>query len=163
MRRDEKVTAGRPDPIREAVGLPVGVEGQYFVSAGGMFGQEGFDTLALTKGVDLDTNQRQLGIIDDNSPPSGQPDLWLKWEPNEDGTAIRWSGAEKFYHYKEWLAYLIDHFLKPWGYKLNGKVEWQGERESDKGFIYIDNNRVYVNETPTVLDLIVKATNEPQK
>lgn len=141
VQRDAAKTAQRQDPIREAVGLPVGVEGGYFVGEGGYAGQ--------SHGSD---------IINGNGPPQGQPGLWCKWEPNEDGTAIEWSGAEKFYDYIKWLQYLIDHFLGPWGYILSGKVTWQGEEDDDIGFIVVSNNKVYVNEEPTVLDKIVEAT-----
>ena len=52
-------------------------------------------------------------IRDHNQPPAGQPGLWCKWKPTEDGTAITWNGHEKFYDSKEWMTYLIDTFLKP--------------------------------------------------
>jgi hypothetical protein len=38
------------------------------------------------------------------------------------------------------LEYLIDHFLAPWGYVLNGEVNWQGEREDDTGKIIVADN-----------------------
>ena len=50
-------------------------------------------------------------IFESNYPPQGQPGLWCKWVPGEDG--IVWSGAEKFYDSAAWMEYLIDHFLKP--------------------------------------------------
>lgn len=52
-------------------------------------------------------------ILDYNAPPAGQPGLWCNWEPSEDGTAIRWNGGEKFYSSEQWMAYLIDTFLRP--------------------------------------------------
>ena len=59
---------------------------------------------------------------------------------------IQWSGAEKFYDYVEWLQYLIDNFLKPWGYVLNGEVNWQGEREEDIGTILVASNLIILPE-----------------
>ncbi|MEG3844580.1 hypothetical protein QT986_30660, partial [Microcoleus sp. herbarium14] len=44
--------------------------------------------------------------------------------------------------YVEWLQYLIDNFLKPWGYVLRGEVNWQGEREEDAGMIWVENNTI---------------------
>lgn len=149
MKRDPKVTASIPDPIREAVGLPVGEEGGYFVGPKGDNGQGsmwGFGRSPEDRG----------GITDSNTPPKGQPGLWCKWEPNGHGTAIVWSGAEKFYDYVEWIQYLLDHFLTPWGYKLSGRVDWQGEDESDKGYIVVYNGRAFVNEEP-VLDKLADA------
>ncbi len=124
MKRDAKVNA-LPDPFRNSVGLPVGAEGAYFVGAAGFAGQD-----------------RDPSIVDYNSPPNGQPSLWCQWIPTEDGKGIVWDGGEKFYSYIEWLEYLIENFLKPWGYKLNGEVEWQGEDSDDFGKIVVKNNKV---------------------
>lgn len=125
MKRDASLTAGRPDSIREEVGLPVGNEGGYFVGEGGYAGQG--------RGPD---------VVASNDPPTGQPGVWCKWEPNEDGTAIEWNGAEKFYNYTDWIVYLIEHFLGPWGYVLAGEMMWEGEERSDFGTIYIKDNVV---------------------
>jgi hypothetical protein len=62
--------------------------------------------------------------------------------PNDDGTAIVWDGGEKFYEYVDWIEYLINNFLQPWGYVLNGEVEWFGEDRDDRGLIVVDNNAV---------------------
>lgn len=51
--RDEVKVAELPDEIREAVGLPVGVDGAYFVGATAPFGQD----------IDGDS------VLDSNSPP----------------------------------------------------------------------------------------------
>lgn len=128
MVRDGFKTAKRPDPVREAVGLPVGDNGAYFVGEGGECGQGDFP-----KG---DFHGKSVGIVDYNSPPSGQPGLWRQWEPMEDGTALLADG-EKFYAYVPWLEYLIKHFFGPWGYKLNGAVKWQGEESTDCGTIHV--------------------------
>lgn len=124
MKRNQDKASTMPDPRREAVGLPIGVEGGYFVGGGGFMGQD-----------------RDASIIDYNQPPTGQPGLWCKWVPTEDGAGIEWSGAENFYDYVEWLNYLIDHFLAPWGYKIDGKVSYQGEDSSDRGKVKIVDGR----------------------
>jgi hypothetical protein len=49
---------------------------------------------------------------------------------------------EKFYYYTEWLQYLCDHFLAPWGYVLNGEVTWEGEDHSDVGLLKVVDNKV---------------------
>lgn len=127
MRRNpNKITT--PDPIREAVGLPLGHSGDYFVGA---------DLNNAGQGMSAD-------IIDYNCPPSDQPGLWCQWVPNNDGTEIEWDGGEKFYNYIEWIKYLISNFLKPWGYKLNGTVEWHGEEHGDMGRIIIKDNKVTI-------------------
>jgi hypothetical protein len=143
MDRDVAYTTKRPDPLREAVGLPLGVGAGYFVNGEGFGKGERGDPLVH------EPNAR-CGILDGNKPPAGQPGLWCKWEPNENGTTMRWSGIEKFYDYEEWIQYLMDHFLTPWGYKLSGRVDYQGENEDDKGFIMIYNGRTFLNEDPVL-------------
>lgn len=129
MKRDSRITEKRPDPVRLAADLPVGEQGCYFVGAEGFCGQE-------------DTQGK--GILDYNSAPMGQPGLWCQWTPAEDGAAIEWDGGEKFYDYVPWIKYIIDHFLKRWGYTLNGEVEWQGEDSDDLGKIVVTDNVVTV-------------------
>ena len=159
MKRNEQITAARPDPIREAVGLPVGKEGGYFVGAVGHVGQEDED------GQLFSSNERyiSLGIIDYNREPEGQHGLWCPWVPTEDGKGIHIPEENKHYSYIEWLGYIIEHFLTPWGYNLSGKVRWKGEDSKDRGFICVSNNKVFVNEEPTALDKIVDAVSGKTK
>ncbi len=131
MGRHADLVAELPDPIREAVGLPVGIQGEYYVGDDmtGYFVKAGF-------------NEPPKNIIDHNTEPSTQPGLWCQWVPHEDCRSIVWDGGEKFYSYVEWLIYIIDNFLKPWGYTLNGEVQWQGENMEDRGVLVVENNRV---------------------
>ena len=71
-----------------------------------------------------------------------QHGLWCQWEISEDGKLLQWDGGEKFYNYVEWLKYLINHFFEPWGIKLNGTIEWEGEDHSDTGRIIVTDNVV---------------------
>lgn len=123
MRRNPDLAAALTDPIREAVGLPVGTDGAYFVGGTGFMGQ----------GSDQ-------SVVEYNDPPRGQPGLWCKWEPSDDGAMIQWNGVEKFYDYVEWLRYLVEHFLAPWGHVLDGTVEWEGEEQGDQGRIHAKSN-----------------------
>lgn len=127
MRRNESILSKFKDPIREAVGLPVGVEGEYFVGGTGNFGQD-----------------HDESILDYNDQPRTQPCLWCQWVPSEDGTKIEWNGAEKFYGYIQWIEYLLKNFLIPWGYNLNGTVHWRGEEFGDDGKIVVKDNVVSV-------------------
>lgn len=126
MKRDINFTKNFPDPIRKAAGLNVGANGQYYVGDNNMNG-------GMTHTID---------IIDFNAPSSPQPGLWCKWVPTENLDGIEWNGVEKFYDYIEWLEYIIEHFLSPWGYKVNGKVTWHGEEAGDVGIIEVKNNQV---------------------
>lgn len=153
MRRDPLKALELPDPIREAVGLPIGSEGAFFVGGGGFMGQD--DDASV-----LDHNEapgqesynrsfegeswRQYWDKKREQIAAGecQPGLWCQWVPNEDGTKLEWDGGEKFYEYVPWLKYLITNFLDPWGYKLNGEVSWSGEEQGDVGVIHVEDNVV---------------------
>ncbi|WP_293337701.1 hypothetical protein [Microcoleus sp. CAWBG58] len=121
MKRNAAILQSIPDPARQAVNLPVGEEGCYFVN-------QSWD------------EESEVSIVNYNRPPKTQPGLWCKWIPTADGGGIKWNGMEKFYDYVEWLQYLIDNFIEPWGYLLSGEVNWQGEREEDVGTIWVENN-----------------------
>lgn len=128
MQRDANTAKSLPDPLRIAVGLPMGAEGGYFVGGNGLSGQ--------------DTDK---SVKNGNMPPKGQPGLWCQWIPqtNDKGqSSIEWDGGEKFYEYIPWIKYLIKHFLEPWGYVVNGQVKWQGEEMDDRGVIMVENNVV---------------------
>lgn len=91
-----------------------------------------------------------------NQPQEGCPGLWLQWIPNETDDAIEWDGGEKFYHYVEWLEFLIKNIFEPNGYVLNGTVSYEGEDSDDFGNIICENNKVFVTHglTPNVQNLI---------
>lgn len=93
-----------------------------------------------------ESDHKDKSILDNNRPSKTQPGLWCQWTPNKDGTAIEWDGGEKFYEYTAWLQYIIDKFLIPWGYELNGEVTYQGEGFGDSGTIRVVGNVVTVIE-----------------
>ena len=86
VKRNELRAEQRTDLLRVMVGLPIGVEGGYYVSSSDNYGGRTDDSVTCY-----------------NTPPEGQPSLWCGWIPNEDGTEIIWDGAEKFYEYVPWL------------------------------------------------------------
>jgi len=162
MGRDEAKAELLPDPLRLAVGLPIGFEGAYYVGTAERISSQAKDD----------------SVINGNNPPGSpdtaafyakrdvaghnwyetyltakekaldlgvaQPGLWCQWVPNEAGTAIVWDEGEKFYEYTAWIEYLIAHFLGPWGYRLDGEVYWQGEENDDRGLIAIVDNEVKI-------------------
>ncbi len=80
MKRIQVMLNDIPDPMRIAVGLPLGTEGEYFTGADDEFGQD-FD---------------HHSIMDDGEPPGTQPGLWCRWSPTSDRQGIKWNGWEKF-------------------------------------------------------------------
>src|SRR6266700_8080732 len=63
-----------PDSLREAVGLPPGPEGAYFVGLS-------FEELKVDVWQPLVRDQK----LHQNKPPQGQPRLWCAWKLDEDG------------------------------------------------------------------------------
>lgn len=100
-----------------------GVEGEFYVYGGGMMGQD-----------------KESNVVDSNQPPQTQPGLWCQWVPTGDGTRIVWDGGEKFYDYVEWLQYIEENFLLPFGKYLDGEMVWQGEDIMDRGRIIADKD-----------------------
>jgi hypothetical protein len=133
-----------------ALNLPVQGEGEFYCGTGSCGQDGGYGN----NGVDD-------SVTEYNYPPNSQPGLWCGWIPSEDGTEIEWDGGEKFYSYVEWLEYLIANFLAPWGYKLNGIVEWQGEDRDDTGVIQIVDNEVTEHNGKRRSDFKVEATPKP--
>jgi hypothetical protein len=130
-----------------------GYMGEYFVGGGGSMGQAQDDSI-----IDYNSASGEIGWQDYkgdwvlkqklqdqlNKDSLKQPGLWLQWELSSDGTELSWDGNEKFYHYIEWLQYLIQHFFEKWGIKLNGEVQWQGEDSSDFGKIIVTDNVIEI-------------------
>jgi hypothetical protein len=97
----------------------------------------GFDiipSLTLAHKVHLDrfSEERHEG--------AGFPDYYCCWVPDELGTVLEWNGVEKFSSFEDWIRYLVKHFFEPWGYKLNGKVTWDGEDRGDFGVLVMTDN-----------------------
>lgn len=101
----------------------LGDEGEYFVGGTGFAGQD-----------------HDVSVLNHNVPARTQPGLWCDWVIGED--FLEWNGAEKFYHYEEWLEYLIDNFFQPLGYVLNGEIYWEGEDRDDFGTIHVEDNTI---------------------
>lgn len=74
---------------------------------------------------------------------SQYPGAWCPWVPGEMGTTIRYTDEEiNGYSITEWLQVVVDRFLKPWGYVLNGRAQWAGEEAGDLGVIAVRDNEV---------------------
>jgi hypothetical protein len=79
---------------------------------------------------------------EDGKPSSPWPCIYCQWKPTMDGSGIEWDGNEKFYGWLEWLHYIVEKYLKPWGHTLWGEVRWRGESDDDVGTIYVRNNQI---------------------
>jgi hypothetical protein len=132
-----------------------GKDGEYFVGGDGFAGQDrdasiiDFNTPPGQVGYNEKTEWEDRYLENNRRVNAGkcQPGLWCQWVVEGDKEQVlQWDGNEKFYSYIEWLKYLINHFFKPWGVKLNGEIDWYGEEKSDMGRISVKNNEVKVFE-----------------
>lgn len=132
MKRNAAKCSGISDPVREAVGLPVGVEGEYcvFSANDGGYGQS------------VDSS-----VIDSDCAASTQPSYpWCGWGPAENGSKLKWGEMEKAYDYLEWLKYINESFLKPWGVVIDGKVHWSGDDVEDNGTIFAKQGVIFTTD-----------------
>lgn len=125
MTRNVDILETKPDPLRQACDLPLGEGGEYFVGTSADY-----------------EDYCGESVVDGNEPPSKQPSLYCGWIPSDDRCGIEHDGEEKFYDYIKWLEYIIDNFIKPWGYVMNGVVHWRGEEFYDVGSLCVKNNVV---------------------
>lgn len=103
-----------------------GVEGEYFIGGEGDYGQMADST-----------------VVNQNEPPSTQPDLWCQWIVN-DNNELEWDDGEKFYNAGEWMTYLVNKILAPRGYTCNGEIFADGESSDDFWKIVVKDNEVVV-------------------
>lgn len=89
-----------------------------------------------------DSNKLQEWSEERHEESEGFPSYYCQWVPSKDGLGIEWDGGEKFYEYIKWLEYIIEHFLVPKGYVLNGVIRYQGEEIGDVGRIEVTDNTV---------------------
>ena len=99
-------------------------------------------------GTPFDRKKYELskwGCIDFNNITPGMPSFYCQWIPTEDRNAIEWDKQEKFYNAKEWLEFLIKHYLILWGYTLNGEVKVydNNDHELGTGILRVLDNEVF--------------------
>ena len=77
-------------------------------------------------------------------------DAYCQWVPSKDLGSIVWDQQEKFYQYKEQLAWLCGWLHK---HKIvaNGRFYWQGEDTTDTGTLVVGNNTMvaYPDDKPS--------------
>lgn len=136
MRDNNKIKELFPNWMELCFNGELGKNGEYFVKDDGYYGQTMDDS-----------------IIDYNRA-GNQPGLWCQWIINDNNELV-WDEGEKFYHYVEWLEYLIKHFFAPSGYVLNGTVFYEGEDSCDFGKIIVTDNVVKIAYGHRVYDEVI--------
>ena len=80
---------------------------------------------------------------DYNETPRSIPSLWCNFELKGNDQLVLLDGRN--YEYVAWLEFLVNKLLKPRGYTLNGRVEFDGERADDKGYISVTDNVIGIH------------------
>lgn len=133
VRRKAEITAKLPDPIREAVGLPVGLDGGYYVGddESGKF-IPGKNPEEHNDIVDINTppgqkTWKERQAEGDNSyitniTPEMQPGLWCQWVLEKEETEQHWNNAKQAF---DTIPNDSPYVLK-WdeGEKFYNYVEW---------------------------------------
>ncbi len=107
------------DRLREAVGLPMGTDGEFVVHDHEAYGH----------------------LKNGNEPPGEQPFLWCGWRVSQDGTELVWDENDREDEYRAgpWLKYLVPKIFEPWGIVVNGQCHYQ-DREGAGVIIVRDND-----------------------
>ena len=103
-------------------------------------------TFTLTPALTMEQYADLDAIENEKDAGNGSPDGYFQWKPTRNGKGIQWDGGEKFYDYVEWLQWLIDAKLTPWGITLSGQVTYSGESRGDVGILrVVDGKAVKVD------------------
>jgi hypothetical protein len=63
-------------------------------------------------------------------------------EVSEDRECILPEQDESRHGFRLWLKLVVEHYLAPREYVLNGEVTWEGEDRDDCGTIFVKDNQV---------------------
>lgn len=120
-------------------------------------------SIEVTPMLAADDIELLLNFAEERHEGAEFPSIWCEWVPVEEfgrsvnalgqvcwtktlGAAIGWNGVEKFYSSAEWMKYIIDKFLAPKGYRLNGTIEAQGEDPIDRWRLLVQDNKVLTQQ-----------------
>ena len=112
------------------------------------------DAAVLRAATNLDDTEktRALFAAIAASPEPDLPHHGGLLEVSEDREFILPEQDESRHGFRMWLRLLIEHYLAPRGYVLEGEVTWEGEDRDDCGTIFVKDNQVEAVE-----DLIFNA------
>lgn len=107
----------------------------------------------------IEINQTEFDDAEYNvGEEGGPPNMYCQWVPTEDRLGLEWDKIEKFYDAEKWLTYLIDNYIQPWGYKLNGESPWYIDDFQQAGILRVVDNVVI--QEPREIDDIKKEYGE---
>jgi hypothetical protein len=143
-----------PDPLRVAVGLPFGREGEFFTGGPNeWYGTTPEDNHHFGRQGQMSAEEKRLYTIPynewtakDESPYKGggdfRPSRWFPWEIGTDhsgrhSTLVPSEGEKQYVRDQQnWLTYLTKHIFEPWGKTLTGRAHYSCD-ESGIGFIEV--------------------------
>jgi hypothetical protein len=76
------------------------------------------------------------------SPEPDLPAHWDLFDISEDRTTILPDEEESRHGLRLCLMLLVEHYLAPLGYLLNGEVSWDADDVNDRGCIFVKDNLI---------------------
>ena len=105
----------------------------------------GFTKLKGSFKLNNPLTDEQYNIINNGGDWAFAPGDYCLWILENDKQTFTWIiDSEGRWDPVKWIRYIVDNFIQPWGYFLNGEVKWFGEEDDDDGCINIKNNIVTV-------------------
>jgi len=100
---DEKMLT---DPFRNEVGLPLGMDGYWFVG---------------NEGENMD--ESDPSVFNKEQPPRGMPGCWCSWQPASDNRSMLILSGKKPHHALRWASFLLTRlFIKHWDMTMSGII-----------------------------------------
>jgi len=131
--------------------------------------------LTLAEATTWMNTHEALYDCDETAKLDAMPDSYLQWVPSEDLQALVYDDNEKFYEYKDWLKWVLSHWIGRWGIVANGEILWSGEETDDNGILKVENNILVVVESKhtkgkshkpltrqTLADLVIESIGGPR-
>jgi len=86
---------------------------------------------------------------------------YCPWEAGSGGRSIVPSEHECPRDFEEWITWIVEKFLAPYGTIVNGEVTWYGEEAPDCGKIRIVDNKItFLKGVVTFVDRVELSKDE---
>lgn len=117
-KRNEATCRLIKDPFRDAIGLPPGKYGEFVI------GTKKFDSSVSSK-----------------RPYKHHPSEFVPFAVNLDSEfkmTLNMVGSPRPSVLAKWTSYLLEKFIGPWGYNMNGYISWDDDVTT--GYVHVLNN-----------------------
>lgn len=90
------------------------------------FSDPKYKEIYLRSNINNNKEQKQYELnkwrcIDYHKANPGMPSLYCHWIPLDDNKTLKWDN-EDFSKGLDWLKFIIENYINPWRYQLNGEL-----------------------------------------